>query len=94
MTETPVGGGRGCPSSLPPAGPQLSLWVEGPHTIVIRALDGHDFRIDADFAVRPFLLLLDGHHISTHTAHLLASALTNMTYAIGDDCQYEPRDHR
>ena len=85
MTETPAGGRRGCPSSLPLAGPHLSLWVEGLHTIVIRALDGHEFRIDADFAVRPFLMLLDGHRISTHTAHLLSRALTSMAFAIRDD---------
>lgn len=85
MTETPAGDKRGCPSSLPPAGPHLSLWVEGRNTIVISALDGHEFRIDTDLTVRPFLLLLDGHRISAYTAHLLASALTGMAQAVHDD---------
>ena len=85
MSEISAGGRQGYPPPVPRAGPHPSLRVEGPHAIVISAQDGHEFRIDADFAVHPFLLVLDGHRISTHTAHLLARALTSMAYAVHDD---------
>lgn len=65
-----------------------SLRIDGDHTIVIRALDGYEFRVDADFTTQPFTVLLDGHRIDPNLGRLLASALAGLAWAV----DYPPPD--